>query len=1007
MDARARVPCSHPIKLLLSGVSPTLGDMIRGALNLCAMLLWVVGTPLAAAEMVGLELTAQVCQQGSNQWLAVAARNVGDAALFGLVGEVSGEGGSVCGDSVEALAPGEAAALRVPLQQGAVAPGLQAIPVTVHYTDERGAPFSDIAVAQRVTDFPPKGVMPVALAFAVGGRDGEGRCRVTSRLDEPVHVELALYVPAKAAVVPHSSHVVVPPGETVELPFTVRRKQGAGGHPLTTIGIATVRTDTHQWDAVAVDGVRLRARRWLSPLVRRAGWWWAALTAVLAVAINWPRQLKRLRIPSERVIDLCVLVAITAFIGCHVPPYLLVRDTLATGGDIPAHSYLASHLRDALLQQGKLVTWAEGWWCGFPMFQFYFPLPYLTMALLSWLLPFNIAFKLVAVSGIYALPLCAYAAARMTRWRHPLPALAALATVPLLLDATNTMWGVNIYSTLAGMIANSISFCGMLLFVASAYRDAADGRFRLRTPLLLVLVLSSHFFTSLMAILVVLPAPLVAARGRRLRALGALACSGMLGLLLMGWWLLPLIAKRPYSIDYGENWPVTAAELISPLLLVAAGCACLGVVLRYRRRDWAALPLLVMLPLALLLFCCGFELSPVFVNVRLWPFLLYAVLALGAHGVALGLAAIRWRGRPLRAPGLFVLPLLGVMLALQAWSVDLIRVGWAEWNFGGLEAKPHYGLFERLIMPLDGTPGRLANDLHPANVSLGSSRVFETVPHLIDKPILEGGLVNSALGSLAAYYIQSETSRDAAGAPPMVREGTFDMARASQHLRWMNVKHFVAKWEGCKQALRASPAWRSLDQYRGWELFELTSHDGGYVKVLPSRPVAVRAGERWKEAGLEWLYTPTALAKPVAILADGESAAPFDRVVSYAEFAADMAGQRRSAQSQPEEIPPLAGVLSETIEEGHIRFRTQAIGAPHVIKVSWFPNWRVEGAAHIYRIAPCFMLVYPEQEMVDLHYGRLMVDRLGIIVSWLGLLLLGAVIIRRRRTPCAIFGPDC
>jgi hypothetical protein len=346
-----------------------------------------------------------------------------------------------------------------------------------------------------------------------------------------------------------------------------------------------------------------------------------------------------------------------------------------------------------------------------------------------------------------------------------------------------------------------------------------------------------------------------------------------------------------------------------------------------------------------------------------------------------------------------------VVLALQAWSMDVVRVGWAEWNFRGLEAKPHYGLFDRLIRPLDGTPGRLANDLHPANVSLGSSRVFETVPHLIDKPILEGGIVNSALGSLAAYYIQSETSRDAAGAPPLVRLGSFDMAQASERLRWMNVTHFVAKWEGTKRALQKLPEWRALDRYRGWELFELTSHDGGYVKVLPFRPEAVRAGRRWKEAGLEWLYTPAAMARPVAILGEQEAASPFERVIPYGDFVEAMAVQRQTGEGA--ELPPLRGVLSETIGEGHICFRTQAIGAPHVIKVSWFPNWRVEGAAHIYRIAPCFMLVYPEQEMVDLHYGRLMVDRLGIIVSWLGLLLLGAVIIRRRRTPCAIFGPDC
>ena len=39
---------------------------------------------------------------------------------------------------------------------------------------------------------------------------------------------------------------------------------------------------------------------------------------------------------------------------------------------------------------------------------------------------------------------------------------------------------------------------------------------------------------------------------------------------------------------------------------------------------------------------------------------------------------------------------------------------------------------------------------------------------LAGKPVLEGGLVNSALGSMYAYTIQGETSRTCAGFPPIV-----------------------------------------------------------------------------------------------------------------------------------------------------------------------------------------------------------------------------------------------
>ena len=41
-----------------------------------------------------------------------------------------------------------------------------------------------------------------------------------------------------------------------------------------------------------------------------------------------------------------------------------------------------------------------------------------------------------------------------------------------------------------------------------------------------------------------------------------------------------------------------------------------------------------------------------------------------------------------------------------------------------------------------------------------------------------------------------------------------------------------------------------------------------------------------------------------------------------------------------------------------------------LVKVSYFPNWEVEGAEGPYRIAPNLMVVVPTEQEVHLHYGR-------------------------------------
>ena len=78
---------------------------------------------------------------------------------------------------------------------------------------------------------------------------------------------------------------------------------------------------------------------------------------------------------------------------------------------------------------------------------------------------------------------------------------------------------------------------------------------------------------------------------------------------------------------------------------------------------------------------------------------------------------------------------------------------------------------------------------------------------------------------------------------------------------------------------------------------------------------------------------------------------------------------------------------------------TTAIGEPHVVAVSYFPNWKVRGARKIYPVTPGFMLVYPTQADVELYYGRTMADNLGGAISILTLVVLCVCAgVRARRT---------
>jgi hypothetical protein len=101
-------------------------------------------------------------------------------------------------------------------------------------------------------------------------------------------------------------------------------------------------------------------------------------------------------------------------------------------------------------------------------------------------------------------------------------------------------------------------------------------------------------------------------------------------------------------------------------------------------------------------------------------------------------------------------------------------------------------------------------------------------------------------------------------------------------------------------------------------------------------------------------------------------------------------------------VPERTGVPGSSVKEmevsdRQIRFKTRALHEPHIIKMSYFPNWKVKGAKHVFHVTPNFMLVYPEQEEVTLYYGSLPVDILGRALTFLGGLMLVVLTFTGRR----------
>jgi hypothetical protein len=219
---------------------------------------------------------------------------------------------------------------------------------------------------------------------------------------------------------------------------------------------------------------------------------------------------------------------------------------------------------------------------------------------------------------------------------------------------------------------------------------------------------------------------------------------------------------------------------------------------------------------------------------------------------------------------------------------------------------------------------------------------------------------------------------------------TLDLARATARLQLFNVSDMIAVTPDVTTALDADPRWERIFSSPPYVIFHLKEADRHYVRVPRYRPVLVETG-RWKKDFHRWFATDAALDVPIVAASH----------VPPAERARFPLVSR--SPSEPPRDPITADChVDERIDHLAIEFTTTCPKLPHLIAVSYFPNWQAEGASRVFLASPAFMLVFPDGPHVRLRFRRLVVDWLGILLSVVGI---GLYLVPARR-PLAATEPS-
>ena len=643
-------------------------------------------------------------------------------------------------------------------------------------------------------------------------------------------------------------------------------------------------------------------------------------------------------------------------------PWWIFRGNTPTGGDMGAHVLVPAFLRDELLTAGRVMGWSMDWYAGFPALYFYFPLPALTIVFLDVFLPYGIAFKLVTVAGLVALPFASYFFARSMGFSRPVSLVGGIAGGTFVFMESFTIYGGNTLSTMAGEYSYSWSFALSVVYLGMAIRNVRAGkRFSVGMAAVLALTALSHVITTFIVVLASLPLLL------KRNGPSNLVRGWALGFAFAGFWTLPLLARLNMTSDMGWNpvggfGPIFPSELWPMLVPAAAG------VLWALSRKYTIGPALALMILPVAgYFVIEFLDFRKLYNARLLGYWYYAVYLFAGLGVGAALVSAARRLRSghsakwaAAAVGAAFMLLVGVSGVQRAPS-------WARWNFSGYENKQAYGTdeagnrivtadywaeYQGLMEALKGLPpGRVMWEANSDMNRYGTPMALMLTGYWTGgtHPSMEGLLFESSITTHFHFLNAAEVSQRPSNPVSGLSYHGMDFDRGIPHLLMYNVGYYVS-WT--PEATDAALAYglEVVAEPQPWTVFAMP--ESSLVDIASSIPAVWDGPGGFHEAALDWYDDVDNMDR--WLVASGPAEWPrIESVESLARPAVAASGT----------------VTNIELDHHRIAFDTTAIGVPHLIKVSYFPNWSASGADGPYRAAPSLMIVVPTEEHVEITFG--------------------------------------
>ncbi len=698
---------------------------------------------------------------------------------------------------------------------------------------------------------------------------------------------------------------------------------------------------------------------------------------------------------------------------------LVFLNNTPTGGDMGAHIVAIDTFIKDFMPNFQISGWSNDWFAGYPLYYFYFPLPAIITFFLDVIFPFGVAFKLMVVISTI---LVVYSLEKLFRKdSNKLSSIGATAGLFYVFTESFTIYGGNLASTLAGQFsfAYSLAFGNLAIF----YLIKSNNKFRFSiSSIFLSLCLLSHLIPFIIYIPIYGFYWLFKKENINQKIL-----SITIFLALVSRWFISLFMNLEFTTNMSYT-PFTQLEDLIKEDILPGIFICLALMIakskdliKYKSLNLFELYLVIS---SILLYF--FVPEGALWNGRLVPFfnlgiifIMFKVIEIFVEDLNLYQQGIhiltilfligtiyclyifydRWSSNEsylnLYIPIIFLISIFAILnLKNVEIQINLLLVSiifstvsflphWLNWNFTGYEGKNDWTQIENLYSKLaDLEPGRIMWEPNSDMNKYGTPMTLMTIPYFTEHTSMEGLYFDSSITTPFHFISVSGLAKRPSNPVGGLSYINNQFDQGVEHLNHLGVDYFISYTEEIENKAMDSEKLILLFSSEPFSVFKVNSSK---VELI-YQDIKIFSKASTQDGILSSILRDTDIDNFFDKAYESFDELDKKRVIEVSNGMNIVSSKKNDLQ-----------ITDLNITNNKISFFTDSPGELHLIKVSYFPNWKITNGKGPFRTSPSFMSVIPDNKYVEITFEKTIVEKNSFYFSIFSLLLSLIIFIRLKQ----------